>query len=115
MSEFVRSKEPVQMLTDLSALDFTDRCSAYLDHPKTTEELKTCFADLRVLGKIDFKKILKWRMLMRDQGPKKSVSNEDSDGDSFQTTFFFVYNELAQAGGVRKALGPEGSRTAPAF
>ena len=35
--------------------------------PLTTEEIKTCCADLRLLNKSDFKMLLKWRLEMLKQ------------------------------------------------
>ena len=64
------------MLTDLTELTFSPACTPYFEHEKTTDELKTCFTDLRVLGKIDFKKILKWRIFMRDN-VKINIPKED--------------------------------------
>ena len=65
VTDFVKSKDPVRLLTDKNVLEFTDECKAkYLDQPATTEEIQICFKDLRVLGRLDFKKILKWRLLM---------------------------------------------------
>lgn len=63
VSEFVSSPDPVRMLTDATRLVFTDECSSFASHHKMNDELKECFKDLRVLGKIDFKKILKWRQV----------------------------------------------------
>lgn len=34
--------------------------------PETTEEIRTCCADLRVLGRKDFKMLLKWRLKARE-------------------------------------------------
>jgi hypothetical protein len=67
VSEFFESKEPIQMLTDVNAIEFTDKelCQTVLNHPRTTEEIKICLSDLRLLGKLDFKKILKWRTQVR--------------------------------------------------
>jgi hypothetical protein len=39
--------------------------AAYSAHPSTTPEIRMCFSDLKVLGKRDFRKLLKWRMEMR--------------------------------------------------
>lgn len=81
ISQFVLSEKPIQMLTDVNMIlfDEEDKLSQKcLAHPKTTEEIKTCLTDLRVLGKIDFKKILKWRQLMIDSfiTPRKEESEE---------------------------------------
>lgn len=65
VTDFVKSKDAVRLLTDKNSFVFTDECKAlYLDQPATTEEVQICFQDLRVLGRLDFKKLLKWRLLM---------------------------------------------------
>jgi AdoMet-dependent rRNA methyltransferase SPB1 len=66
VSEFVSSKEPIQMLTNINKLIFTDQCNAFKDNAYTSDEILNCFKDLRVLGKVDFKKILKWRDRVRE-------------------------------------------------
>lgn len=66
LSDFIVSEDPVRLLTDVGELTISsDKCQQLLDHPLTTQELKVCFKDLRVLGKIDFKKMLKWRLAMK--------------------------------------------------
>lgn len=67
VSAFIRGKEPVRMLTDYNSFVFTESCKQFLEHPSTTEEVKICLQDLRVLGRIDFKKILKWRSNLRKE------------------------------------------------
>ena len=65
VTDFIKSKDAVRLLTDKNSFVFTDECkAAYLDQPATTEEVQICFQDLRVLGRLDFKKLLKWRLLM---------------------------------------------------
>lgn len=65
VSQFVHSKDPVRLLTDMNSLQFTDECkAAYESHPATNSDILASFADLKVLGRIDFKKLLKWRLLM---------------------------------------------------
>ena len=75
VSEFVESKDPVRMLTDKNVFEFTPDCERYFQHKATITEIKECFKDIRVLGKIDFKKILKWR-----QGMRKAFFAEDGAG-----------------------------------
>jgi AdoMet-dependent rRNA methyltransferase SPB1 len=59
------------MLTDLNQLAWGDKCKAYADHALTTGELKLCMEDLRVLGKSDFKALLKWRLKLREEDEKR--------------------------------------------
>ncbi len=65
VTEFVESKDPIRMLTDVNSIEFSDKCSPYAEHPHTTDEIKLCLKDLRLLGKLDFKKLLKWRLRLR--------------------------------------------------
>ena len=47
--------------------------------PLTTEEIKTCCADLRLLNKSDFKMLLKWRleMLKENKEVVKAMKKEE--------------------------------------
>lgn len=67
VSEFFKSKEPIRMLTDFHQITFSDDelCQSIRSHVRTTEEITTCLDDLRLLGKLDFKKILRWRIQVR--------------------------------------------------
>jgi AdoMet-dependent rRNA methyltransferase SPB1 len=71
VSDFIESEDPVQMLTDLNQLVWGDKCKVYADHALTTGELKLCMEDLRVLGKSDFKALLKWRLKLREEDEKR--------------------------------------------
>ncbi len=67
ISDFISHNEPVRILTDYNALIFaTPECEKYRTNQYTTDLVLESFKDLRVLGKIDFKKILKWRQRMRE-------------------------------------------------
>ena len=66
ISAFITSKDPVRMLTDTNKFVWTKECEeAYGSKEHTSQEMRLCLDDLKVLGKVDFKKILKWRQLMR--------------------------------------------------
>ena len=49
--------------------------------PLTTEEIKTCCADLRLLNKSDFKMLLKWRLEMLKQNKEvvKAMKKEGQE------------------------------------
>ncbi|XP_042486091.1 adoMet-dependent rRNA methyltransferase spb1 [Macadamia integrifolia] len=65
-SDFVWSASPLEILGSVSSISFDDpACLSIKDHSLTTEEIKLLCDDLRVLGKQDFKQILKWRMHIR--------------------------------------------------
>jgi len=45
--------------------DDLEEISLYEQHPNTSEKIKECLKDIKVLNAKDFKIILKWRMAMR--------------------------------------------------
>lgn len=63
---FVESQDPIQLLSSTSRLTWSDDASRKLI-PKelTTKEIVACSEDLKVLGKKDFRNLLKWRLAMR--------------------------------------------------
>jgi AdoMet-dependent rRNA methyltransferase SPB1 len=65
VNQFVHSKDPVRLLTDMNEFVFTPECQElYSQHKGTNADILLSFKDLRVLGRIDFKKLLRWRTLM---------------------------------------------------
>ncbi|KFK29070.1 hypothetical protein AALP_AA7G084600 [Arabis alpina] len=93
-ADFIWSETPLDVLGTVTSITFDDQASLPLkEHELTTEEIKILCDDLPVLGKNDFKSILKWRMQIRkaltpekkestikepDVG-KKDEDNEDED------------------------------------
>ncbi|KAH7318768.1 Spb1 C-terminal domain-containing protein [Stachybotrys elegans] len=71
-SEFIQTTDPIAILGGYNKLTFDqppngDVALAALDKlPETTPEIRTCCADLKVLGRRDFKLLLKWRLKVRD-------------------------------------------------
>ena len=55
--------------------------------PLTTEEIKTCCADLRLLNKSDFKMLLKWRLEMLKQNKEvvKAMKKEEKKEEETST------------------------------
>jgi AdoMet-dependent rRNA methyltransferase SPB1 len=81
ISGFVAHAEPVRVLTDYNELKFEGpECEKYRSRQYTTPEMLECFKDLRVLGKADFKKILKWRQRMIDLDKIESDDKAAADG-----------------------------------
>lgn len=65
-SDFVWSDKPLEVLGSVTSISFEDpACSALRDHSVTTDEIKLLCDDLRVLGKQEFKLLLKWRLHIR--------------------------------------------------
>lgn len=65
-SDFVWSDKPLEVLGSVTSISFEDpACSSLKDHSLTTDEIKLLCDDLRVLGKQEFKLLLKWRLHIR--------------------------------------------------
>ncbi|KAG8530342.1 uncharacterized protein KY384_004844 [Bacidia gigantensis] len=70
-SNFVQAPDPIAMLASLNRITFDqkengDIALAALDKlPETTEEVRQCCSDLMVLGRKEFKILLKWRLKCR--------------------------------------------------
>ncbi|KAG9234781.1 putative AdoMet-dependent rRNA methyltransferase SPB1 [Amylocarpus encephaloides] len=72
-SEFIQTTDPIAILGSLNRLSFEqppngDVALAALDKlPETTQEIRDCCADLRVLGRKEFRNLLKWRLKVREK------------------------------------------------
>ncbi|KAI1661164.1 AdoMet-dependent rRNA methyltransferase spb-1 [Daldinia decipiens] len=71
-SQFIETIDPIAILGSYNKLSFEqprngDVALAALDKmPDTTEEIRICCADLKVLGRREFKILLKWRLKARE-------------------------------------------------
>lgn len=95
VSEFIQTTDPIAMLGSLNKLSFEqspngDIAIATIDKlPETTKEVRDCCADLKVLGRADFKRLLRWRLKVRDifgfstkkQEEEKAKAKEAEDGE----------------------------------
>merc|ERR1711935_40964 len=74
-SDFIMGKEPVQILNDFNsiALD-TPRI---FKHDKTTNEVKECVKDLKVLGIKELRLLKKWRDSLRKEFEAIDEANAD--------------------------------------
>ena len=72
VSEFIQTTDPIAMLGSLNKLSFEqkpngDIAIATIDKlPETTKEVRLCCQDLKVLGRADFKRLLRWRLKVRE-------------------------------------------------
>ncbi|KAF2643955.1 AdoMet-dependent rRNA methyltransferase spb-1 [Massarina eburnea CBS 473.64] len=72
VSDFIQTTDPIAMLGSLNKLSFAqtpngDVAIATIDKlPETTTEVRNCCADLKVLGRADFKRLLRWRLKVRE-------------------------------------------------
>ncbi|KAK4250237.1 Spb1 C-terminal domain-containing protein [Corynascus novoguineensis] len=71
-SEFIQTTDPIAILGQYNRLTFQqpkngDVALAALDKlPETTQEIRICCEDLKVLGRKEFKLLLKWRLKVRE-------------------------------------------------
>lgn len=71
-SEFIQTTDPISMLGSLSKLTFEqqkngDIALTALDKlPETTDDIRQCCMDLKVLGRKEFRMLLRWRLKARD-------------------------------------------------
>lgn len=84
-STFIQTNDPIAILGSSNKLSFTqapngDIALAALDKlPETTPEIRQCCDDLKVLGRKEFKLLLKWRLRVREifgLSTKKSTAPE---------------------------------------
>ncbi|KAA0045562.1 hypothetical protein IC582_025161 [Cucumis melo] len=88
-SNFIWSDSPLEILGTVTCITFDEPDSLPIkDHDLTTEEVKALCDDLRVLGKQDFKHLLKWRLHIR-----KALS---PDQKATSTSVKDVENEVKQ-------------------
>lgn len=88
VNEFIECSDPIQMLGSINKLSFEEKAdnlavAAITVLPETTTEIRHCCEDLRVLGKKDFRKLLKWRLSVREKFglavPKKDALVEQAE------------------------------------
>jgi AdoMet-dependent rRNA methyltransferase SPB1 len=71
-SEFINTADPIAILGQYNKLSFEqskngDVALAALDKlPETTDEIRVCCNDLKVLGRKEFKMLLRWRLRVRE-------------------------------------------------
>ncbi|KAG8159185.1 hypothetical protein KVR01_010846 [Diaporthe batatas] len=72
-SEFIQTTDPIAILGSKNRLHFDqsrngDVALAALNKlPETTDEIRRCCDDLKILGKKEFKLLLKWRLKVREK------------------------------------------------
>lgn len=66
--DFMNSDDPVQTLAQTSTFEFVgEEAQKVFNHVSTTPIIKAACQDLKVLGKNDFKSLLKWRQFVRSK------------------------------------------------
>lgn len=68
VGEFIRSSDPIAILGVVNKMNFTtEEEKSWASLPLTSEDIKANLDDLKVLGKGDFKALLKWRIALREE------------------------------------------------
>ncbi|KAK4772637.1 hypothetical protein SAY86_014412 [Trapa natans] len=101
-TDFVWSDSPLEILGTVTSISFDDpACVPIKEHALTTEEVKHLCEDLRVLGKQDFKHLLKWRLNLRkalspSQKASVSASNVENKNDNKEDEDDKILNEMEE-------------------
>lgn len=86
VTEFIENPDPIALLGSINKFHFTqpgngDVAMAAIDKlPETTKEIRACCDDLKILGKRDFRLLLKWRLSVREKfgfGRKKEEEKKE--------------------------------------
>lgn len=76
--DFIRSQDPIAFLGSYNQLAFeTDEARELRSKSFTTEDIKVNCDDLKVLGKRDFKELLKWRETARKEYKIENEAKEE--------------------------------------
>jgi len=82
VTDFIETTDPIQMLGSLNKFSFENKdvaTAAIIKSPSTTLEIRNCCDDLRVLGRRDFKLLLRWRLAIRELfGLSTKKKNEEA-------------------------------------
>lgn len=89
VTDFLRAANPVDFLSKASEITIDDEELA--QHPATTEDIRACCQDIKVLGRKELRSLLNWRTKLRRYVAKKlkeqakaldiSLSSEEEEGD----------------------------------
>ena len=86
--EFIQTTDPIAMLGRANQLSFVQppngdiALAALKNLPETTQEIRDCCSDLKVLGRKDFRSLLRWRLRAREIfgfGSKRGAINGNTD------------------------------------
>jgi len=89
-SEFIQTTDPIAILGSLNKFTFEQEGNgnialAALERlPETTDDIRLCCKDLKVLGRKEFRMLLRWRLVARGVfgfPSKKNADKDDADGE----------------------------------
>ncbi|KAL4975384.1 Spb1 C-terminal domain-containing protein [Aspergillus desertorum] len=88
VTEFINTTDPIAILGSCNKLSFQqqpggDLALATLDRlPETTDEIRNCCEDLKVLGKKEFRNLLRWRLKVREKFGLVVKKGQTQDGEA---------------------------------
>jgi AdoMet-dependent rRNA methyltransferase SPB1 len=100
LAEFCSSEDPMTFLGTFNAITFEDAASKELleTEPKMSASMQLNLADLKVLGKGEFKQLLKWRLKMRKATEKNAATEKQPDEEESEPlTLEEQADEMAKA------------------
>ena len=116
-SEFVQTTDPIAMLGTLNKISFVqppqgDIALTALDRlPESTKEVRECCQDLKVLGRKEFRLLLRWRLKAREIfgfSTKKQIEEDKEDEQVAEV--FSMDEELRIQEEMQQMNEREGSR-----
>ncbi len=82
VSSFVGGEDPIQMLSECHGFTFHgEDDKVFLEHPGTDSEVREALTDLKLLGKAEFKMLLKWRLEMREFLAEGDGGDDEEEGE----------------------------------
>lgn len=75
VSDFIKHENGIDILQNTSEIVFDD--PAILNHEKTTNEIKQCLKDIKVLGRKDLRNVLAWRKILHEEYKKTATEDEE--------------------------------------
>lgn len=94
VTDFLRAANPVDFLSKASEITLDDEELA--QHPATSEDIRSCCQDIKVLGRKELRSLLNWRTKLRRYVAKKlkeqakaldiSLSSGEEEGDEESTS-----------------------------
>ncbi|CAG0885718.1 unnamed protein product [Darwinula stevensoni] len=93
VSAFIKRGNYIELLTSASELYFDDE--EISKNPLTTNEVKECCRDIKVLGRADLRLLLNWRKKMLQEYRKKEGEEENEPEEEEEDEEEKVKNEIA--------------------
>lgn len=82
VGEFIASTNPIGVLAGVNQIHFAEEDKEYLNHPFTTTEIVALLEDLKVLGKRDFMRVLKWRTALTGAFKKEDETEVKAEAEA---------------------------------